>query len=181
MNELPDNLKKASLVIANPPVRNRIKNEILKILNSGFCDSNDISINSVTDSDSNNYCLIYINNVKNKKIYKFNITSSYPYLPPKLEIQLYPYIEFKPYNYYLNFHSLDFKNKLYKHKGTKCFCCYTKICPENWTPTITFLDVINETIHYHNVCREIADRVMVDVIKRKYLIDDIDIITWLYH
>lgn len=173
MNELPDHLKKYCLAISNPPVRNRIKNELIKLINIGNIDPQCISIEKSLDEDKE-YCIINIVNIQNNKYYKLIITNSYPFVAPKLELQ------YKPYNYYLTFHSNYFRKMFYKYKGTSCFCCYSKLCHTNWSPSVTFLDIINETVYFHNECREIADRVMVDVIKRKYLIDDIDIITWLY-
>lgn len=177
MNELPDNLKKACLIIANPPIRNRIKNEILKLINSGYCNSENIYIENDLYNINNQhmYCVIHIQCNINKKYYKFNITNSYPFSPPNVEIQL------KPYIYYLQFNSEYFKKLFYKNKGRNmCFCCYTKTCHINWSPSVTLLDLIKETIEYANLCREISHIVLVNIIKRKYLIDDIDIISWLY-
>lgn len=175
MNELPDHLKKYCLtIISNPPVRNRIKNELLNLINIGNIDPQSISIEKRLFVEDKIYCIINIANTQNNKYYKFIITNSYPFSAPKLELQ------YKPYNYYLNFYSNDFKKLFYKYKRISCFCCYSKMCYSNWSPAVTLLDIINETIDFHNQCREIADRVIVDVIKRKYLIDDIDIINWLY-
>jgi len=175
MNELPDHLKRSCSIIANPPIQNRIKNELLKLINSQYCDPQCIYFeDTIPDKYLHNYCIINVFCKVNNKNYKFIILNSFPFIPPKLEIQC------KPYSYYLDFYSIQFKHLYFKHKGIPCFCCITKTCVNNWSPSITFVDIIEETIHFHNECREIAHMVIVNVIKRKYLIDDIDIFSWLY-
>lgn len=180
MNELPYHLQENCLIITNPPVRNRIKNELIKLINSGYCDSQSIYIErDYIERDKfninlQNYCIINIFSKINNKNYRFFISNSYPFIPPKIELQ------YKSYWNYLKIYSYDFKELLYKYKGITCFCCYTKTCINNWSPLVTIVDIINESIENYNICLEISHRVIINVIKRKYLIDDIDIITWLY-
>jgi hypothetical protein len=175
MNELPDHLKRSCSVISNLPIQNRVKNELLKLINTKYCEPQSIYFeDNVSVQYPRNYCIINVFCKINNKNYKFIVSNSFPFTPPKIEIQS------KPYSYYLNFYSIKFKDLYFKHRGLPCFCCVTKTCVTNWSPSITFIDIIDETIQYHNECREISHMVIVNVIKRKYLIDDIDIISWLY-
>ena len=157
--------------ITVPGIARRIRHELQKMKNIGiFCDDADISITKYFDRDFH----IIIKNAKDKRLYKFIIPPNYPFSPPRLELN------YKPYSSYLRFQSEKFTKLFYKHKGYKCFCCESVLCPDNWGPEITLSKIMDEVNAFHKECREIADIVFVNVIKRKYLIDDINILEWLY-
>jgi hypothetical protein len=69
---------------------------------------------------------------------------------------------------------------LKKYTGIQCFCCETILCSNNWGPAFTMNSVINDINKYKDARRQVIIRIIVDVIKRKYLIDDTNIIEWLY-
>ena len=73
-----------------------------------------------------------------------------------------------------------FAKKLVKYTGISCFCCDTILCSKNWAPKYTMVDIIGERERFKNACMEVVHRVVIDVIKRKYLNEDVDIIQWLY-
>ena len=62
----------------------------------------------------------------------------------------------------------------------QCFCCESILCSNNWGPQFTMKDIFEEVKQFRDICKEIAHRVIIDVVKRKYLIDDINILEWLY-
>ena len=157
--------------ITIPFICRRIKRELQDIKKAGiFCDDNNVSI---INNCETGFDVIFKNN-KDNRLYKFIVPYNYPFLPPKLELNN------KPYSSYFSFRSDKFKELFYRHKGERCFCCETKLCGTNWGPPVTFIHIIEEINSFHKDCREIADIVIVDVIKRKYLIDDINILEWLY-
>ena len=91
-------------------------------------------------------------------------------------------LNFKPYSYlyYLNSKSQEFKTKLLKYKKIRCLCCHTILCNDNWSPAYTMKHVIDEVEIFKNIFSDISKIVMIDVIKKKYLIKDIDILQWLF-
>ena len=157
--------------ITVPLIARRIRQELKNMKNVGiFCDDADITITKYFDRDFH----IIIKNIKDKRVYKFIIPPNYPFTPPRLELN------YKPYSSYLRFQSEQFANIFYKHKGYKCFCCDSVLCAKKWGHQITLHKIMDEVDLFHKKCREIADIVFVEVIKRKYLTDDINILEWLY-
>jgi predicted peptidase len=69
---------------------------------------------------------------------------------------------------------------LKKYTGIQCFCCETILCSDNWSPAFTMNHVINDIDKCKDARHQVIIRIIVDVIKRKYLIDDTNIIEWLY-
>jgi hypothetical protein len=155
-------------------ISRRIKRELQEINKKKMIKSYDnISINKIVDGSNKEYH-INIKSDIDKRHYKFIIPLNYPFFPPRLKLNN------KPYSHYIKFHSAEFNEMYYKYKGNKCFCCESVLCSNNWSPEITIDKIMEEVESFHNECREIADIVIVNVIKRKYLIDDINILEWLY-
>jgi ubiquitin-protein ligase len=107
-------------------------------------------------------------------VYKFHIPRNYPFNSPKLILNS------KPYSHYFKFKSDLFREKFYKYRTQDCFCCESILCCNNWGPHLNMNNIINEVKSLHTDCRKIVDTVIVEVIKRKYLIDDVNILEWLY-
>lgn len=157
--------------ITIPGIARRIKRELMDMQKMGiFTDESEVTI---TKYDKE-YFNVILKNMKDKRLYKFKIPPNYPFLPPKLEIN------YRPYSYYLRFQSEKFRGSINKYKGRTCFCCDSLLCSNNWGPQIKLSNVMDEVDKYYKECKEIADRVIINVIKRKYLIDDINILEWLY-
>jgi tRNA U38,U39,U40 pseudouridine synthase TruA len=160
-------------VINISSVARRIKRELEKMINFGICQNDDISISKNVDFNNDFEYHVSIYNNKDKRHYEFILYNHYLFSPPRL------ILNHKPYSEYLKFNSEVFTRIFYKYKGNRCFCCETKLRGVNWCPQITMLNVMDEVDRFHKDCKEIADIIIVAVIKRKYLINDINIIQWL--
>lgn len=163
-------------VIINPLTRNRIKREFDFLLNKEISIEDNFHIKQhigCTCYDCMNY-VIEFKNLKDKNYYKFVITNHYPFKPPKL------YINNRPLDYYYEIKNSKFNECLKKYMGIECFCCETILCSNNWGPQFTINSILDEIDKFRNYRYEIIIRILVGIIKRKYLIDDINIIGWLY-
>ena len=155
-------------------LRKRIKREIEILIKENICIENDIKIKDNIDCINNFEYIISFKNLNNNKFYKFIISNNYPFNPPKL------HINDKPISFYHQITNLDFLKNLKKYTGIQCFCCETILCSDNWSPAFTMSRVINDIDKCKDARHQVIIRIIVDVIKRKYLIDDTNIIEWLY-
>lgn len=154
-------------------ISKRIKYELLLLKKSEiYVDDNDVDIIKSNSNYKKEY-QITIKNNNDKQLYTFIISPNYPFIAPKLIINNIPYINL------LTFKTQSYQNLLYKYKRKNCFCCDSIVCGENWGPQISLLNIINEVAMFHNECKEISIRIVVKIIKNKYLIDDINILEWL--
>ena len=115
----------------------------------------------------------FINGKKQK--YEFIIDLHYPFVPPKIYFQGKPYMDFLRINYDKNELNL-FK----KVSGYECLCCHSLNCRDNWSPAITLKKIIEEIYRFKQVKRNVIYKMIINKIKSKYLIDDIDIDSWLF-
>lgn len=148
----------------------RIKREVELLVSSNICLEDQFEINT----DNNEYT-VSIKNIIDNKNYEFKISNYHPFKPPKLFIN----------KKLITFHhdkilSEKFRGSLIKYTGIECFCCETILCSNNWCPHFTLKDIIDDINKYCDARHQIVIRIIVDVIKRKYLIDDVNIIEWLY-
>jgi len=110
---------------------------------------------------------------ENKSKYKFIFTNSFPFLPPQIYYNGERYLEV------LRLKS-DFQKKLVKkHKNKDCLCCESYSCTDNWAPSVRLLDVIAEVKSNIKFKKTMLNVLFAEKIKRKYLIDDIDINSYL--
>lgn len=157
--------------ITSSCISRRIKNELyIMKKNNIFINSEDITITNTNKKDFN----VIIKNVKDGRLYNFSIPSNYPFNPPGL------YLNNKPYAYYIKFHYDAFKEIYQKYKGFKCFCCETILSQDKWHTQKTLNDIINEVNNFYSKTCEISHMVIIEVIKQKYLIPDINILEWIY-
>jgi ubiquitin-protein ligase len=148
----------------------RIKREVEQLISSNICIEEQVEIKT-TDNDE---CNVIINNLFDKKLCEFKISNNHPFKPPKL------FIDKKLINFHHKNTSESFRNSLIKYTGIECFCCETILCSNNWSPQFTLKDIIYDIYKYRDARNQVVIRIIVDVIKRKYLIDDVNIIEWLY-
>jgi ubiquitin-protein ligase len=107
-------------------------------------------------------------------IYSFIISSSYPFSPPNIFINSIPYINFFKIN------TIGFCKNLQKVSKIYCFCCNTIIHSSKWSPTIKIYDIIMEIRRFKKIRRDAINKILLDVITRKYLIKDICLYSWLF-
>lgn len=109
-------------------------------------------------------------------IYTFEIGQNYPFIPPKsIKINSIPYLSFLKIN---SIKTLNDIKKMYKIDC--CLCCSSLCCPDNWSPSITLNHIINEIIKYKQYRKNIIYKLLLDKIKNKYLINDINLESWLF-
>jgi ubiquitin-protein ligase len=147
----------------------RIKREIEQLISSDICIEEQTEIQRV-----DNEFIVNIKNLIDDKNFEFTMSNYHPFKPPKL------FINNKLVSFHHKFASEEFRNSLLKYTGIECFCCETILCGNNWSPQFTLKDIICDINKYINARHQVVIRIIVDVIKRKYLIDDVNIIEWLY-
>jgi ubiquitin-protein ligase len=115
----------------------------------------------------------FINNKKQK--YHFIIDNNYPFVPPKIYFQSRPYLDFLKVNY-----SKEAFNLFKKITRKECLCCHSFNCTDRWSPAITLKKIIDEICFFKQEKRKVINKLLADKIKNKYLIDDIDLDSWLF-
>ena len=160
----------------NTAIRKRITREIkeleqhcIVILDFRFDEKLDTLFISVTENKENTE-----NKYKYKKnnIYLFGINHDYPFVPPKVEINNTPYYSFLTTSPFLS-------KLLKKTYDIECLCCNAITCRHNWSPALTCYKIILEIRKYKKYRMNIMCKLLTDKIKNKYLINDIDIFSWL--
>lgn len=121
----------------------------------------------------------YLVNLKDNSNYKYNnycfiLNNNYPFNPPKLLINNIPYKDF------LLKSSIKYRNLIINMSGLKCLCCYNIMSREKWSPAMTLINIIDEINLFRTYKRNIINKIIADKIKNKYLINDIDIESWLF-
>ena len=127
----------------------RLSNEILK--------SERIN-NSNYNSESGDFTFLY----DDKYYVSVNIPKGYPFYPPK--------------NLTLNYKKIVYYRKgdaeiISKYFGIFCICCVSKLCPDNWNPSIKLEDLIDEYERFKNIIN--SSFVIRHFIKNNYLNEDI--------
>jgi hypothetical protein len=112
---------------------------------------------------------------KSKKDYTFEITPNYPFTAPKV------YVNGQPHNEFFRLPSARFTNILQYVSGIDCFCCNSLLCKNNWAPAVTLEKVINQFEEYKTIKLYIQQKILADQIKRKFLVKDIDLDSWLFN
>lgn len=175
--ELKDIKESNNLILNNyytigTAVKRRLKRELESLyllFNNNVIISNDASKNllKVTITE-------IIDNKKQQ--YDFIINNNYPFVSPKIFYQNRPYLDFLKVNYN-NKYELALVRKI---NGRDCFCCQSLNCSENWSPAFTLDKIINEIHRIKQTKRAIINKLLADKIKFRYLIDDIDLDSWLF-
>jgi hypothetical protein len=166
-------IEEKTKVIINCCTARRIKRELEKMIISGICQVENISVLKNYTSDKEIEYHVSIFNNKDKRHYTFILHSYFPFRAPKLILNS------KPYSEYFRFKSESFKKLFNKYKGERCFCCETKLCDNTWGPHYLLSDIMDEVNNFHNECREISNIICAKVIQRKYLVQDINLLQWL--
>jgi len=151
-------------------VKKRLLREITKF------DEENCSLMSIDTTIENNktYPTINVIDFDNNLIYSFIIDHSYPFRQPKVRINFRDYYQFLKSNY------VPFSEFIKKQYKINCLCCSSMTCSDNWTPANTIIKLIQEIRMFKNYRRNFINKLMADKIKLKYLIDDIDLNSWLF-
>jgi hypothetical protein len=73
-----------------------------------------------------------------------------------------------------------FNQTYYKLYNQYCFCSFLYNTNSSWSPAITMYKLIQQFKLIQNKQSNITTKILVDKIKEKYLIDDIDLLCWLF-
>lgn len=122
---------------------------------------------------SNNSGKVELIVTENEEKYGFVFNSSYPFKPPQI------YYNGKSYLDLLRITNNDERNIVRKYKKKDCLCCDSYDCFDNWSPSINLISIIDEIKSIVQFKKTIVKILLVDKIKDKYLIDDIDINSYL--
>ena len=135
MTELLDS---ASLLILNniTPItrRKRISAELKLFINKfGY-----INLSFTTDSDSLILTIIDNNITPQFNTFSFVVPNDYPFRPPKVIINGQKYTNLIKINNHEKLHVLK------SLTDKDCLCCNTITCNDNWSPAMTFIDILSE-------------------------------------
>ena len=126
--------------------------------------------NFVLSNNSGNVELIV---TENGEKYGFIFKNTYPFQPPKIYYNGNSYLDL------LRITDNDERNIVRKYKKKDCLCCDSYDCPDNWSPSINLTSIIDEIKNIVKFKKAIVHILLADKIKEKYLIDDIDINSYL--
>lgn len=151
----------------------RLKKELEGMVRRNICDIESIHISVRFDESSHKH--VYTLSMRHQRAhYQFLLPTDYPFHPPKLILNSRTYMS------YLQISSIPFKQALGKYTSKNCFCCTSKLCHDNWSPVFLLESVFDEVAELRAICRRIAIHVILQVICRKHLIEDIDLAEWLF-
>jgi ubiquitin-protein ligase len=168
-----DQIKKNAEVLTkytSGPIRRRVSKE-LEILYNLFAY---IEL-SITNQGKLEIILYEIDADNKIQKYGFVLCNDYPFRSPAMFFQNKPYLHYLRIN-----HTLSSINLVRRITGKDCFCCSSYNCGDNWGPGVTMKKIIDEMRVVKKQKRDILNKIIADVIKRKYLIDDIDLESWLF-
>jgi len=164
-------MRKNEEVILNCTSNKAIKKRLINEYKLLFDTYDDIEV-KFTENNLVFSVLEIINN--NKFVYGFKIEDNYPFVPPKIFYQNRPYID------YLKIENMNILNQLKSNFGIDCFYCSSYACKNNWSPAVTINHIINEIKKFKNYKNYMLYKLFSIKIKDKYLIDDIDILSWIF-
>ena len=108
-----------------------------------------------------------------KEKYGFIFNNGYPFTAPQIYYNGESYLEL------LKINDKEEKNVLRKYRNTECLCCDSYYCNDNWSPSLTLKNIIDEIKEIVEFKKTIIHILLAEKIKKKYLIDDIDINSYL--
>lgn len=99
----------------------------------------------------------------------------YPFLPPKITINEKSYFDC------LRLKSIRFNSVLKYLNGLNCLCCSSFLCRDHWSPAFTINKIFLEIEEFKQIKRNIVRKLLLDKVKEKYLVKDIDLDSWLFN
>ena len=135
---LTELLDSSSLLVLNNinPItrRKRISAELKQFINK----FGSVDLSFITDLDSFVLTIIDNNITPQFNTFSFVLPNEYPFKSPKV------IINGKDYTSLLKFTSPEKLNVLKSLTNKSCLCCNTITCNDNWSPAMTFIDIISE-------------------------------------
>lgn len=136
-------------------------------------------------------CIITVHELVYGKIncYKFCINNNYPFSCPTVFLNNQPYLkllsnltayEKQPYSNALSNKTKCKISNLKNLTGFDCLCCSSITCRNNWSPCCVLTNIIDEIQHFKKIKKNLVLKIFADKIKYKYLIEDIDLDSWLF-
>jgi hypothetical protein len=107
-------------------------------------------------------------------IYKFIIKKMYPFSPPDV------YYKNLHYDNIYKISSQRQQTYLKQLTSKDCLCCCSILCSNNWCISLNFFDIIHEINNFRKIKKNIFIKIIVDQIKNKYLVSDINLDCYLF-
>lgn len=118
---------------------------------------------------------VIYSNTENVLEYKITMSiDSYPFIPPKIYYKDNPYISF------LKMPTQRFQSALKQLTNKECLCCDSFCCRDKWSPCFTITHIIEEINNIRKIKKNIILKVLIEQVKLTYLIDDIDICSYIF-
>jgi len=156
-------------LLSSKCVSRRLKREFISMYK--LYDKIMIESNQITSA----FNVIVYELIDNKSVcYKFTINHNYPFIAPIV------FLNNRTYKTFLCGKTKYEDIHLKKFTGLNCLCCASLTCLDNWSPRHTLTNLIDEIKYYKKIKRDLVFKIITDVIKFKYLIDDIDLASWLF-
>jgi ubiquitin-protein ligase len=155
MTELLDS---ASLLILNnitPSVRRKRISAELKLFINKF---GSINLSFTTDLDSLILTIIDNNITSQFNTFSFVVPNDYPFRPPNVIINGQKYTNLIKMNNHEKLHVLK------SLTDKSCLCCNTITCYDNWSPALTFIDIISEV----NNNLRLIDKILLQISFNKF-------------
>ena len=163
--------------ITNSLIQKRIRNEYNYLY---LIYGENIEINYKNDNNIIIKILEHTTDTQIKNEYIFIIKNTkmgcYPFNPPEIIYNKMGYSQ------YLRLPSTRFENILTCITSNKkyCLCCHSFSCPNNWNASITLHKIMDEIKENKKMFQNIVYKILIDQIKDKYLITDINIECYLF-
>jgi hypothetical protein len=165
-------------------IKNRLMRELIELKKrNAYMHIEYVECENIYKNSSNEYKPIICNfNINitiilenENEIYGFEISSYYPFRAPQKFT-----INYKPYYNYLKINSNKTIKELNLYKGINCLCCNNLICASRWSPSTQIIMCIDEFKKYKQYRRDIINKLLSEKIINKYLLQDINLLEWLY-
>lgn len=135
----------------------------------------DIIVEFSNDKEGDSLNIYIYETIDNKKIcYQFNVCVSYPFKCPTIILNKHKYRQLLYCR--TNYEMINLKKLTTKD----CLCCVSLTCTNNWSPGYTLSNLIDEIKYYKNIKKNLVFKIFTKYIKLKYLIQDIDIDSFLF-
>jgi len=168
--------------IYNKSTRNRLIRELIELKKrNAYIHVEYIECENIyKNNNNNNINLHFIINITiilkdEGNVYKFELSSDYPFRAPKKFT-----INYTPYLNYLKIDSKKTMLELKKYKGIGCLCCSSINCASIWSPSTDIVRCINEFKEFKQYRRDIINKLLAEKITNRYLINDINLLEWLF-